>query len=124
MIKITRGHHISFKHAFEGLVYAFLTQPNFRIHTYAAVLTIFLGFFFQISFVEWLVLTMIIFLVFIVELINTSIEAATDLMVTNHNPIAKASKDTASAAVLVTAFASLTVGFLIFGPRLWQLFFS
>src|SRR3989338_9481637 len=120
MIKITRGHHISFKYAFEGLIYAFLTQPNFRVHFYVTVLALFLGYFFQISIYEWLILTITIFLVFIIELVNTSIEAATDLLVTDHNPIAKAAKDTASAAVLLAALFSIVVGLIIFLPRIIQ----
>ena len=117
-MKITRGHHISFKHALDGLVYAFVTQPNFRVHTYSATVVLFLGYFLQVSYLEWLILTLVMFAVFIVELLNTSIEEATDLVVTEHNPTAKAAKDTAAAAVLLTALGALTVGMLIFGPKL------
>lgn len=124
MNKLFLGHHISFKHAFEGLLYAFLTQPNFRIHSYFAILALFLGVYFEVSYLEWLILVIVIFLVFIVELINTSIEAATDLLTSNVNPIAKIAKDTASAAVLVSALASLVIGYLIFGTRVLKLFYS
>lgn len=124
MNKLFLGHNISFKHAFEGLLYAFLSQPNFRIHSYFGVLAVFLGVYFGISYLEWLVLTLVIFLVFIVELINTSIEAATDLLTSTNNPIAKAAKDTASAAVLGSVIASLVIGYLIFGTRVLKLFYS
>ena len=91
MIKITHGHHISFKYALSGVFYAFLTQPNFRVHCYFALLALFLGWYLDISRLEWVILILTIFMVFIVELVNTSIEAATDLSTSTQNPIAKGS---------------------------------
>lgn len=117
-MKITRGHHISFKHAFDGLIYAFLTQPNFRIHFYATFLAVFLGFYLNASYFEWVILVLTIFIVYVTELINTSIEATTDLLVTEHNPIAKVAKDTAAAAVLMVALGALVIGCFLFLPKI------
>ncbi|OGY28170.1 MAG: hypothetical protein A3F33_00705 [Candidatus Woykebacteria bacterium RIFCSPHIGHO2_12_FULL_43_10] len=121
MLKLP-AHHISFKYAFEGWLYAFRTQPNFRIHTYGAIVAVTLGFLLGLTKTEWLILLLTIFLVFIVELINTSIEATSDLITTSHNPVAKAAKDTAAGAVLMMALCAVVVGYFLFWEKLLRFF--
>ena len=75
-----RHHTISFKHAVEGIIYTFKTQPNFRVHTFFAVLAITSGLFFSINTSEWSVIIFVIGLVIICEMINTSLESVVDLL--------------------------------------------
>ena len=70
----------SFKYALEGLVFAFKYEQNIIVHTLATIVVIILGVFFKISYLEWLILFLIIGLVIATELINTSIEATIDLV--------------------------------------------
>ena len=117
-----RRHRISFKHACAGLWWAVKTQPNFKVHLVAAATVVILGKIFNISPTEWLVLVLTIFLVLTAELINTALEAATDLLVEKKwSEIAKIAKDVASAAVLVAALGAVAVGWLIFGSRVVNL---
>jgi len=53
-----------------------------------------------------------------VEVINTAIEALTDLVSPNYSQLAKISKDVSAAAVLIAAAASVIIGLLILGPPL------
>lgn len=111
-------HTISFKHAFAGLLTAFKTQPNFRVHTFAAILVILAGYLFSINPAEWIILVFAIGLVMVAELINTAIEATVDLLTSQHNQYAKIAKDVAAAAVLLSAGISVLIGLIIFLPKI------
>jgi undecaprenol kinase len=108
----------SFLYAFDGLVYAFKYEQNLIIHTLATIIVITAGFYFKISYTEWLILILIIGLVIATELINTSIEATIDLITDEYHPLAKVAKDTAAAAVFIFAFVAVIVGIMIFMPKI------
>ena len=107
----------SFTYAFDGLKYAFKYEQNILVHTLATILVIIAGIFFKISITEWLALTLIIGLVIATELINTSIEATIDLITKEVHPLAKISKDTEDAAVLVFVLSAIVIGCIIFVPN-------
>lgn len=109
----------SFLFAFQGLVYAFKTQPNFRIHCFFILTVVFLGVYTQLNFSEWLWISLAIALVIILELINTAVEVLVDLILPKQNPKAGAIKDLTAAAVLVASLFALTVGLIIFVPKLF-----
>lgn len=111
-------HINSFRLAFSGIWYALRTQPNFIIHSLAALLAIFLGSYFQISQVEWVVIILMIVLVFIAEMINTSIESMTNLITQEHRQNAKIAKDVSAGMVLTAAIGSIIVGIVIFIPKI------
>ncbi len=114
----TRTHVDSFKDAFAGLIWSFKTQPNFRIHLILALIAIFLSWFFQITFVEFAIIIFTIVLGLTAEMINTSIEAMTDLITTEHRENAKIAKDVAAGMMLTTAIGALCVAIVIFIPHI------
>ena len=116
------SHRISFKVAFSGLKYAFLTQPNFRVHSLIAALVLTTAVILKLSRLEWLVLLVAVTLVLIAEMINTSLEAATDLLSPSYQSQAKIAKDVAAGMVLLTAMFSVIIGLVIFIPHLWPSF--
>jgi diacylglycerol kinase len=107
-----------FKHAFDGVKYAFQTQINMRFHVLAAAITIISGLIFKLSIIEWGFITLAIALVLSAELFNTALEALTDLLTQEVHPLAKAAKDCAAGAVLITAIFATVVACLIFIPKL------
>jgi diacylglycerol kinase (ATP) len=111
---------ISFKYAYKGLDYLFSTQHNARIHLFAALLAITLGFILQISLFEWCLICIAIVLVFVAELFNTAIEYMTDLISPELHEKAGHAKDLAAAGVLFCAFGSLVLGLIIFLPKIIQ----
>lgn len=119
-IKIVR----SFAFAFAGLAYLLRTQRNARIHVVIGAAACAMGVWLRIGAVEWAVVVFTIALVIILEGLNTAIEAAIDLASPGIHPLAKVAKDLAAGMVLVAAMASIAVGLLIFGPRLWDRFFG
>ena len=117
-----RSRFRSFKFAFRGLRSLLKFEHNSRIHLFAAVIVIILGFIFKISLVEWCLLILTIGLVFLSELINSSLEAFSDAVKPEWNEQIMRAKDYAAAAVLFSSIISVCIGGLIFLPRLLQLF--
>lgn len=111
----------SFKYAFFGIEQAYIGEQNLKIHTVIAIMVIAGGFFFKISYVEWLVCLVLIGLVLMAEFFNTAIEYVVDLASPEIHPLAKAAKDTASAGVLMMAIVSAVIGLIIFVPKLVEL---
>ncbi len=110
----------SFTYAWEGLSYAFHTQRNFRLHTIAGTIAMALAFYLELRLEHIAILLLTIGLVVGAELLNTAIESVVDLTVqNNYNELAKIAKDCAAGAVLVSAFVSIGVGFLLFIPAIW-----
>jgi len=108
----------SFKYAFEGIKLTFKNEPNFRIQLILALLSTFLGIILKISQTEWLILITVIFLVLLLELINSSLEALVNLVSPEINEKAKIAKDTAAGAVLVASVLSLIIGIVLFLPKI------
>lgn len=111
----------SFKYAFEGLKTLFVEEHNARIHLIAALIAVTLGFVLKISVYEWIFLVGVIGLVFICELLNTSLEALADFVSTEKHPQIKKVKDLAAAAVFISALTALITGIIIFSPKIINL---
>jgi len=109
----------SFKYAFDGIKLTFQNEPNFRIQIVLGIISILLGIFLNISQMEWLILITIIFMVLLLELINSSLEALVDLISPEINEKAKIAKDTAAGAVLIASILSLIVGIVLFLPKIF-----
>ncbi|MGC1246190.1 MAG: diacylglycerol kinase family protein [Spirulinaceae cyanobacterium] len=116
---------LSFKYAWAGVRYAFVTQRNFRIHTVIGSVAVSLGFFLRVSTVEMAVIGLTCALVLVLELLNTAIESVVDLTVKQtYHELAKIAKDCAAGAVLISALAAMSVAGLILLPRLFTLIYS
>lgn len=115
--RITR----SFRFAFSGVKEALKSEPNLKIHLLLAFLALLFACFLGFSSVEWTILLLTIALVLILELINTSLEAITDLVSPEIKEKAKVAKDVAASAVLISALTSLLVGVFLFLPKILRL---
>lgn len=111
----------SFKFAFRGLLSLIKNEHNSRIHLLAAIVAIFVGIILKISLPEWSFLTIAIGLVFLTELVNSSIEALADIVDSELNEGIGKAKDYAAAAVLVSALIAVIVGGVIFIPKIFAL---
>src|SRR6218665_1495257 len=109
----------SFGHALAGWQTLIISEPNAIIHVFAAVVTIVLGFVFHISNAEWLAVILSIVLVLSAELFNTAIEVMCDFVEPNRHPKIKKIKDLSAGAVLIIALGALTVGLIIFIPKIF-----
>ena|SRR5665648_121556 len=111
----------SFKFAFHGLLLLLKNEHNSRIHFLAAIVAIALGLILKINIFEWSLLIIVIGIVFLTELLNTSLETLSDLIDPEWNERIGKAKDYASAAVLISAIISVIVGGLIFVPKILDL---
>jgi len=103
----------SFVFAWIGILNV-LKERNFRIHLLILSAVISMGFYFQITATEWIVILVISAVVLALEMVNSSIERLCDLYTTDrHKEIAKI-KDIAAGAVLVAAFFAAVTGSIIF----------
>lgn len=110
---------VSFKYAWTGICYAFLTQRNFRIHVVIGSLAIGLGVFLHVSLMEIAVIVLTIGAVLAMELLNTAIESLVDLTVQQtYHDLAKIAKDCAAGAVLVSSFAAIAIAGCLLVPPL------
>lgn len=107
----------SFTYAFQGLKTLFVEEHNARIHLFAGLLAVVLGFLLKISGNEWIALVIVIGLVFICEAFNTALEALCDYAQPEKHPQIKKVKDLAAAGVLISALSALLTGIIIFGPK-------
>jgi len=112
---------VALSHAYNGFIYLFNTQNNFRIHLIISTLVVMLGILLRINRFEWLTILLVIGLIWIVEAINTVFERLFDLLDETYNPIVKVGKDVAAATVLFSAILSVIVGLIIFIPPLLTL---
>lgn len=117
-----RKHTISFKHAYNGLIAALLTQPNYRVHLVLSFISILAGIYFRISYFEFLLIGTLITSGLVVETINTAIEETCNAIDETIRPDIKIAKDTAAAAMLVFAIGSSVLAGCIFIPRIILLF--
>ncbi len=108
----------SFEFAFCGLKTIVTRERNFKIQIFLGILAIILGIILKLDSGEWLDLTIIITLVLILELVNTSIEEIVDLVSPQIRNGAKMAKDIAAGTVLVASVGSIIFGVLLFLPKI------
>lgn len=110
----------SIKYAFEGLIHVVKTQNNARFHLLATIIVLGLSIWLKLDALEWCLILVAISLVWIAECFNTTLESFFDLVNPEPNPLVKHGKDSGAAAVLIAAFLSVALGFIILGPPLIQ----
>jgi diacylglycerol kinase (ATP) len=111
----------SFGHAYRGLVFAVRTQRNMRFHVATAAAVLVLSLLLGVSKLELAVLVLVIVAVFVVEMFNTALEFAVDLVTREYHPLAKLAKDVSAGAVLVASVGAVAVGYLILADDLGPL---
>ncbi len=108
----------SFGFAFNGLRILFHEEHNSRIHFFASVLVVIAALLFKLNTYEWIAIIFSIGLVVTAEIINTAVENIADFLTTEQNNHIKKIKDLAAAAELVSALTALTIGLIIFLPKI------
>jgi diacylglycerol kinase (ATP) len=108
----------SFRYALNGLSSLLKYEHNSRIHVLAAVAVIILGIILKLDLHEWTLLVIVIGIVFISELLNSSLESLADRINPEKNAQIMRAKDYGAAAVLIAAVLAIAVGSLIFIPKL------
>src|SRR5262245_23074878 len=103
-----------FANAVRGIWWAIKSEPNFKIHFVITAAVIAAAIFLHVSQLEWLLLTLCIGGVISLELMNTAIEAAVDLISPDYHDLARLAKDASAGAVLAGSLTAAIVGIVIF----------
>ena len=111
----------SFIFAFNGIKETIKSEPNFRIQLVIGLLAIVMGIVLRLSTIEWAILSITIFFVLLLELLNTVIEVLVDIVSPQIQEKAKMAKDISAAMVLSSAILSLIIGSILFIPKILKL---
>ena len=104
--------------ALQGLRAAWQHEEAFRQEVLVAAIAIPVALFLPVNIFGKTLMIASIFLVLIVELLNSAIEAAVDHTSLEQHPLAKRAKDVASSAVLLSIVNALVVwGLVLFGRQ-------
>lgn len=115
-----KNFFIALKNAFNGIKCVLKNERNLKIQVFFAIVAIFISVFLKISLIEWAIIVLIIFMVFLTEIFNTAIENVTDMITLEYNEKAKIVKDISAGAVVLTSVASIIIGGLIFLPKILE----
>ncbi|MBU3964571.1 diacylglycerol kinase [Patescibacteria group bacterium] len=106
----------SFRVAFIGLRIGIKEENTVRIGVIIALIVVFFMLYFPLALQERAIITLCVFLVLSIELMNTQVERVTNLIDKNHNDEIRKIKDLAAGAVLMAIIGAGTVGAYIFLP--------
>ncbi len=116
MLKFIVGRLRGCGYAFKGAVLLIKTEPSIQVQVGIALLMITLGFYFDITSIEWILQIFAIGLVMSIEGLNTAIEAIADFIHPDfHNKIGLI-KDIAAGAVFIAAITAVIIGAIIYVP--------
>lgn len=125
MIKDNRfvsGRIKSVKFAVLGAFKLATTEHSIMVQLTIATLLIGAGFYFQISTTEWMFQILAFGLVLAIEGLNTAVEKIADFIHPEFHDRIGFIKDIAAGAVLFAACSALTIGFIIYLPKIILVF--
>ena len=106
-------------YAIKGTLILLKTEPSIQVQAVIAIVMTALGFYNNITGIEWILQTFAIGLVMSVEGVNTAIEAIADFIHPDfHNKIGFI-KDIAAGAVFIAAITAVIIGCIIYYPYLF-----
>ena len=108
----------SFGYAIEGIVALFRYENNARFHLLAALVVVIVGIIIGLTYLDWVIITIVVGGVWAAEAFNTAIEKLCDVVSPSIHPQIKAVKDLAAAGVLIMAITAAITGVIIFGKAI------
>jgi len=104
------------RYSLRGIRSTFAQEPAFRQELVLVGILFAASFWLQTSVTEWLILIMPLFILLIVELVNSAIESAIDRISDAPHTLSGQAKDMASAAV----FLALLMIAVVWGVFVWM----
>jgi diacylglycerol kinase (ATP) len=105
---LARAWHAA-KNSWCGLVYAFMEESAFRQELTLFTLLTPIAYFLPIGLLEKSLLISSLMMVLVIELLNSSVEAAIDRISFEHHDLSKRAKDFGSAAVMLALFVATLI---------------
>ena len=98
------------------------TENSIKVQVFIALISIALGFYLDISALEWLAQILVIGLVLVAESLNTGIEKLSDFVHPDYHKKIGIIKDISAGAAGIAAIISLIVAGIIYFPKIILLF--
>jgi diacylglycerol kinase (ATP) len=117
---LTRALHAA-KNSWCGLVYAFMEESAFRQELTLFALLTPIALVIPVSLLEKALLVSSLIMVLVIELLNSSVEAAIDRISFEHHDLSKRAKDFGSAAVMLALFISILLWAAVCIPLVFEL---
>jgi diacylglycerol kinase (ATP) len=108
--------------AIRGIALMLRTQHNAWIHAAATGLVILAGVVLRVDTSSWLWLVVAMVAVWAAEALNTALELLADAASPEFHPLVRQAKDVAAGAVLIAAAGAVTIGVLVLGPYVLNMF--
>ena len=108
-----RNFFSSLRFSVEGFIAALRFEPSFREDLIFAIILVPFAIILPVNAVSTAVMIAALFLIIIVELLNSAIEWTIDYISTEKHPLAKRAKDMASAAVFLSYLNCIVVWLII-----------
>lgn len=115
------GRIRSLKFAFKGLWILVSTEDSIKAQLFFALIATILGFYFDISAMEWAVQFLSIGLVLVAEAANSAIEEVADFIHPEFHVKIGLIKDIAAGAPTFAALISLVIAGIIYIPRIIEM---
>lgn len=113
-----KGRIKSLKFAIKGVWFLISTEHSIMVQLAIAVMVTFLGWWFDISTIEWIFQVFAIGLILVAESLNTCIEKLCDFIHTDYNKKIGFIKDIAAGAVTFAAITAIIIGLIIYLPKI------
>jgi len=104
----------SLNHAIRGVFYVLKTQKSLRIQFVIGAVVLFVSIFLDLTWSEWVILSLTIIIVLVAEMFNTAAEIMINLITQTYNPNARIIKDISAGAVLFASINAIFVGYFVF----------
>lgn len=123
MRKELLGFIKSFKHAFRGIGFV-LRGRCIRVQLVIAILVLIAGLYFSLSTEEWFIIILTIFIVLVVETLNTAVEEVCNVIKDLpgvERMATKEARDVAAGSSLTISICAFIIGLIIFLPKILTL---
>ncbi len=109
----------SFKHSVAGLRYMLRHEQSIHVLSVYTVIVILLALWLQVDILLFIIVVIPMGFTWVVECLNTAIEAAVDLAMPEIHPLAKIAKDVGSAATFLSGGLSVLISLALLAPPLF-----
>lgn len=117
-MNVIKKHLNSYVFAFRGIGLALRYEVNMTLHLVATLGVISMNFLLNVDRNDWIFTLILIGVVWMSEIFNTSIEKLADRVSKDHDDLIRQAKDLAAGAVLVVCIVAVICGGFIYYPYL------
>lgn len=105
--------------AFNGALHLLKTEKSIQLQVIIGIVMTILGFYFELSNIEWTIQCLTIGSILTIEGINTAIEEIADFIHPEHHSKIGQIKDISAGAVFIMAIIAIIVGMIIYLPKIF-----